>query len=248
MPKYTPASSRKIALREPKQIIVNYFCPADTIETVDATLFRIRAKASGGSSVRSFAPKERTFKCKSCGHDEAYEETSGWTCKKCKLVQDKVHEGKEWRDIRERGDLNHCGMQHNIHMSTKYNHNTFLSMRDHKGKQVSGKFKKLPNLHMEKMVDLDTKDRHILEAKAAFTDMCDRVHYGANVKEALRLFTSFLNSVKRLEKKHLVHAACMFHTLKQPQGKPWKKVFRNKTKFNDSKKKRLKMMTFKRYK
>ena len=248
MPKYTPTHSRKICLRVPKQIIVNYFCPAETIETVDAALIRIRAKASGGSSIRSFAPKEHTFKCKSCGHDQAYEEPSGWTCKKCKLVQDKVHSGKEWRDIRERGDLNHCGMKHNTHMSTKYNHNTFLSQRDHKGKQLSGKFKKLPTIHMEEMVVLDTKDKHILEAKAAFADMCDRVHYGANVNEALRFFTRFLNSVKRLENKQVVLAACMFHTLKQPQGKAWKKVFRNKTKFNDSKKKRLKMMTFKRYK
>ena len=250
MPKYTPTSSRKISLRAPKQVIVNYCCPGETIEAVEAALVRIKAKASEGSSVRSFPPKEHTFKCKSCGHDEAYEEPSGWTCKKCKVVQGKVHSGKEWRDIqertREKGDLNHCGMQHNTHMSTGYNLNTFLSQRDHRGKQLSSKFKKLPELHMEKMVGMDTKDKHVLRAKAAFADICDRVHYGANVNEAMKLFTRFLNSVKRLESSHIVHAACMFHTLKQPQGKAWKKVFRNKTKFNDSKKKRLKWVNLKR--
>lgn len=246
---YSPNSSRNICLRAPKQTIANYFCPTKSIEYVDAALARIRMKASQGNPIRSFAPKEHTFKCKSCGHDEAYEDPNGSTCKKCSARHGKVETGKEYRDIQERtqekGDLNHCGMKHNIRMSIGYNHSTFLSERDHTGKQLPSKFKQLTKVHRESMVYKDTKDKHILTARAAFADMCDRVCFGANVREALELFARFVNAVPSLRDPHVVHAACMFHTLKTPQGKVWKKKFRNK-KFNDSKKKRLKMMIIKK--
>lgn len=231
-----------------KQIIVNYCCPKESIETVDAAKVQILLKAEEGKPIRSFAPKEHAFKCKSCGHDEAYEDPNGSTCKKCKVVQRKVHEGKEWRDIRERtqekGDLNHCGMAYNTNMSNGFNMSTIMSDRDAKGKKVSAKFQKLAKVQRD-MADMDTIDLQILRARDVFRDLCDRVH-GASAKEALDLFVRFRTAVPSLRNKHIVHAACMFSTLKvAPKGPVWvRKVFYNKTKFNDSKKKRLKMMTF----
>ena len=231
-----------------KKIIRDYCCPKESIETVEAAKVQILLKAGEGKPIRSFAPKEHTFKCKSCGHDEAYEDPNGSTCKKCKVVQRKVHEGKEWRDIRERtqekGDLNHCGMKHNTNMSNGFNMSTFMSNRDAKGKKVSAKFQKLAKVQRD-MAEMDTIDLQILRAGDVFKDLCDRVD-GASADEALALFIRFRTAAPCLRNKHIIYAACMFHTLKHPpKGPVWvRKVFYNKTKFNDSKKKRLKMMTF----
>lgn len=233
-----------------KQIIVNYCCPRESIATVEAAKAQILMKAEDGKPIRSFAPKEHAFKCKSCGHGEAYEDPNGSTCKKCKVVQGKVEQGKEWRDIRERtqekGDLNHCGPRHNTFMSNEYNMSTFMSERDAKGKKVSAKFQKLAKVHRS-MAVVNTVDKQIREADGVFRDLCDRVH-GASAKEALDLFVRFRTAVPSLRNKEIVHAACMFSTLKvPPKGPIWvRKKFRKKTKFNDSKKKRLKMTTFKK--
>ena len=93
---------------------------------------------------------------------------------------------------------------------------------------------------------MDARDKHILSARSAFADCCDRVQYGANTRESMQMFVRFLTSVPSLYRKQEVLAACMFHTLKVPRGKAWKKTWRKKTAFNASKKKRLKMMTFRR--
>ena len=233
-------------LRVPKQQIVDLLCPNSTIEEVERMLIKIRTKSAEGNPIRSFPLKEHAFKCDACGHDEAWVYPTHSSCKKCAVVKDKTHRGKEWRDIRERGDLNTCGMNHQTCMSTSYNQSTFMSDRDHKGKAVPGRFTKIIKKHREKMVRKDTKDEHILDAKREFADVCDRVFFGANANEALKLFVKFLTAVDDLRKKQLVLAACMFHTLKKPMGKSWKKVFRNKTKFNDSKRKRLKWVNLKR--
>ena len=240
-----PTPSLRENLRVPKQQIVDYFCPTKSIRTIDAALTRIKRQAQLGCPIRTFVPEEQVFKCEACEHDEAWVYPTHSSCKKCGVVKDKTHRGKEWRDIRERGDMNTCGMLHQTSMSQGYNYSTFISERDKDGKRVPARFTKIIKRHKEKFVKKDTKDQHILDAKRAFADVSDRVHYGANAKESTALFVRFLNSVEKLRNKNEVMAACMFHTLKKPR-KPWKKVFRNKTKFNDSKKKRLKMMTFKK--
>lgn len=222
-----------------RQQIVNYFCPDKTMEIVDNVLAQIRMKAS--NSIRSFAPKEIGFKCK-CGHTEAWEYPTHSTCKKCALVKDKIHQGKAYRDIRERADLNGVGMTHDTMMSHGYNVATVP-------KQNADPTKRATETLMKKMVrgnrvHVDTKDKHILSAKAEFEEISTRLGFKSVRKGAVHLFGRYVNSVRKLDNKKVVMAACMFHTLKKPSGKVWTKRFTKGT-YNTSKKKRLKMMTYK---
>ena len=245
-----------------KQMVVDYFCPGTPIEAVERCKARITAQAHGICTIRSSLAAPSTFKCKHCGHDDAYDGDE-WTCKKCSRTQQKVHCGKEWRIMQERGDLNTSGSNYLTEMSDGYNRGTRLSLYDGKGRKVPSKFKDLglahKNLAIPKKSKDVTKDKdsvgedaldrtidgHILEAKAEFAEMNIRLHHGG-FQEAIDLFIKFRLSVAQLREKKIVHAACMFATIKEPTRKPWKKKFRNKGKFNASKKKRLKMMTFKR--
>ena len=104
MVKYCSDSQRKM-YDIMRQQVVNYFCPDKTVQMVDSVLAQIKLKASN-TSVRSFAPEVAEFKCK-CGHNEAWNHPTHDTCKKCALVQDKIHQGKAYRDIKDReGNLN----------------------------------------------------------------------------------------------------------------------------------------------
>mgnify|MGYP000873784686 CR=1 FL=1 len=230
-----------------KQKVVDYFCPHTPIEVVERCLVTIKAQAEGTPTIRSSLSVSTAFKCK-CGHDEAYDGDE-LTCKKCSLVQKKVHNGKEWRDIAERGDMNTAGSRYLPEMSEVYNRGTRLSLFDAKGKKVTAKFIDLGKTHKgnDKYKDSlnRTIDRQILEARAEFTEMNIRLHHGS-FQPAMDLFIRFRLSVPQMKNKNIVHAACMFSTIKEPTHKPWKKTFRNKGKFNASKKKRLKMMTFKK--
>ena len=238
-----------------KQMVVDYFCPGTPIEVVERCQARITAQAHGTSTIRSSIAVPSTFKCKHCGNTEAYDGDE-WTCKKCSRTQQKVHNGKEWRIMQERGDLNTSGSNYLTEMSDGYNRGTRLSLYDGKGKRVPSKFKDIGLAHKNlakpkksKDVGEDTLDQtidaHILEAKAEFTEMNIRLHHGG-FQEAMDLFIKFRLAVAQLREKKIVHAACMFATIKEPTRKPWVKKFRNKGRFNTSKKKRLKMMTFKK--
>jgi hypothetical protein len=223
-----------------RQQIVDYFCPALSVSVVEGVLAQIRMKASSG--IRSFAPQEFEFKCK-CGHTEAWVYPTHSTCKKCALVKDKIHQGKAYRDIRERADLNGVGMEHDSTMSHGYNISTVP-------KQNADPKKRADNAFMKKIVRgnralMDTKDKHILGAKAEFDEISTRLLFKSTPQSAIQLFARYINSVRKLDNKAVVMAACMFHTLKKPAGKVWTKTFR-KGAYNKSKKKRLKMMSFKK--
>ena len=235
-------TAKKDPLQFPKQQIVNLMCPKSTVAEVDALLSSIRLQAQQGQTARTSAIKEEAFKCKGCGGDRAVLYTTHTTCKACGLVKNLVHSGQEWRNIKERGDLNTNGIAVNYIMSPEYNSKTYISNTDAQGKKVSAKLKRTADLHNK--TPLLTRDKHIIKAREAFADCCDRVYYGANTRESMELFVQFLTSVKALHRKDEVMAACMFHTLKAPTGPVWKKKWRKKTPFNTSKQRRLKFMTF----
>lgn len=212
-----------------KQQVVTYFCPWSSVPEVENALRRIRFKSKEGSAVRSFSPVPFELKC-DCGA----ELEQGKSCKECgRAPRLEVHQGKAYRDIRERGDLNTCAAKYDVLMSEQYNRTTVLT--------GGGKLKQLHQVRKDKH---QTRDRLILEARHAFDEMSTRLHFKSTPPDAMNLFANFLSSVPRLMNKEIVHAACMFHTLKEP-GKPWKKKLKG-GKFNDSKKRRLKMMTFKK--
>ena len=241
MVKHCSDSQRKM-YDNMRQQVVNYFCPDQTVAIVDSVLAQIKMKA--GTSVRSFAPKVAEFKCKACGHNEAWIHPTHDTCKKCAAVQDKIHQGKAYRDIKDReGDLNGVGMTHDTKMSHGYNMSTMP-------KQHSDPAKRLPKATVEKLaklngVQLDTKDKHILYAKRELENISTKLHFNNIRKGALELFASYINSVDRLTNKNVILAACMFSTFKKPTGKVWVKKFSNST-YTTSRHRRLKFMTFKK--
>lgn len=243
MVKHSTDSQRRI-YDNMRQQVVDYFCPEHTVAIVDNVLSQIKMQASG-SSVRSFAVKEVKFKCKECGHDEAWIYPTHDTCKKCAVVQDKIHQGKAYRDIKDReGDLNGVGMTHDTMMSHGYNMTTVPKQHSDPQKRVpKSTIKKFTQLSVQK----DTKDRHILEARREFENISAKLHFNSTNKGALQLFARYLNSVERLTNKNVILAACFFHTLRKPTGKVWVKKFSNST-YTTSKKRRLKFMTFKKSK
>lgn len=243
MVKHCSTSQRKM-YDSMRQQIVDYFCPDKSVEIVDSVLAQIKMKA--GTSVRSFAPPKEEFKCKACGHSQAWTYPTHDTCKKCAVVQDKIHQGKAYRDIKDReGDLNGVGMTHDTKMSHGYNMSTVP-------KQHSDPAKRIPKATLKKLEDLnkvqmDTKDKHVLYAKRELENISTQLHFNSVRKGAVELFARFLNSVDRLTNKEVILAACMFSTLKKPSGKVWVKKF-SKSAYTTSKQKRLKFMTFKKYK
>lgn len=241
MVKHCSDSQRKM-YDNMRQQVVNYFCPDQTVEVVDRVLAQIKMKA--GTSVRSFAPKVSEFKCKACGHNEAWILPTHDTCKKCAVVQDKIHQGKAYRDIKDReGDLNGVGMTHDTKMSHGYNMSTVP-------KQHSDPAKRLPKATVEKLVKLngvqvDTKDKHVLYAKRELENISTKLHFNNIRKGAIEMFAGYINSVKRVTNVKVILAACMFSTFKKPTGKVWVKKFSNST-YTSSKKRRLKFMSFKK--
>lgn len=234
-------TAKKDPLQFPKQQIVNLLCPKSSIAEVDALLERIKEQAQHGQTARTSAIKEQAFKCE-CGGDEAVLYTTHTTCKACGLVQDLVHNGQEKRNFKDQPGRNTNGIAVDYIMSPEYNSKTYIAYTDAQGKKVSAKLKKAADL--QNKTPLPTRDRHILKARDAFADCCDRVYFGANTRESMELFVQFITSVDALHRKDEVMAACMFHTLKVPTGPVWKKKWRKKTPFNTSKQRRLKFMTF----
>jgi hypothetical protein len=240
MVKYTAKTQRKM-YDEMRQTVVNEICPKYTVEKVVMALAQIRAIAHA-SSVRFVAPEKPKFKCK-CGHTEAWEKPTHFTCKKCAQVKDKIHQGKAYRDIRERADLNGVGMEHDPLMSESYNMTTMPMQHSDPSKRASEK--DLKKLTEQNQPVVKTKDKHILEARRVFDNISSKLHFNATPKAAIQLFARYLNSVNRLDKKNLVHAACMFHCMREPSGKVWKKTFSNGV-YTTSRQRRLKFMTFKK--
>ena len=227
-----------------RQQVVDYFCPDQTVAIVDSVLAQIKIKAAGVTSVRSFAPKVAEFKCKACGHNEAWIHPTHDTCKKCAVVQDKIHQGKAYRDIKDReGDLNGVGMTHDTMMSHGYNMTTVPKQHSDPAKRLSkAAVKKLADMNS---VRLDTKDKHILDAKRQLENISTKLHFNSIRKGALNLFARYINSVERLTNKNVILAACMFSTFKKPTGKVWVKKFSNST-YTTSRQRRLKFMSFKK--
>ena len=226
---------------EMRQQIVDYFCPDKSVLVVESVLAQIRMKAA---TMPMPMHVHEQFKCRNCGHDEAWVMPTHDTCKKCAVVKDKIHQGKAYRDIKDReGDLNGIGMPKDAMMSQGYNMSTMPKQHSDPNKKVSNsKVKKLANMNRE---DVTTKDKHIIEARMEIENISAKLHFNSPRKGAIELFARYLNSVGRLTNKNVVLAACMFHTLRKPSGKVWVKRFSKGT-YSTSKQRRLKFIDFKK--
>ena len=224
-----------------RQQVVNFFCPDLSVEIVDSVLAQIRVKASNISVIRSFAPKKVGFKCK-CGHTEAYS-THTQHMQKVRPREAQDSSGQSLQGHQRAGRSQHGGHHTHPMMSHGYNFATVPKQN------VPNPKKRATDSTMKKMVrgnrvHMDTKDKHILSAKVKFErsapDWGSKACAGApsNCSGAM----SIVSRSWRIRKWSWQRACSTFQ---KPSGKVWTKKFSKGT-FNTSKKKRLKMMTFKK--
>ena len=183
----------------------------DQVAVVEDTLRRILHTASRTHPYRSSVAAAPAFKCKCCGHDNYIDCRTHYTCTKCAVVANKIHQGRAYRDMRDREtDMNGCGMAMNLLFSNKYNRQTYI-----RGSE------KLERLNAK--MSYDVHDKQIKDAQTIFEDVCESLHVEPSVaKRALFLFCKIRLHVKKVRNINVLHAACLFHGLKEKPSKPQK--------------------------
>ena len=175
------------------------------VAVVEDTLRRVLHTASKTHPSRFSVAAVPAFKCKCCGHDNYIDCRTHYTCTKCAVVAKKIHQGRAYREMRERSsDMNGCGMAMNVLYSNKYNRQTFIKGSD-----------KLERLHAKMSYDLH--DKQIKDAQTIFEDTCHTLHVEPRVaKKALNLFCKIRLHIKKVRNVHILYAACLFHGLEEP--------------------------------
>ena len=183
----------------PREIIRSHFCPEREIFEIERALIRIKDQA-----VPKKLPMMKTdgFVCKNerCRGTELSvpptEYPTHKSCIRCGLVYPVVHQGKAYRDIRERADRNTCGITDKL-MSDQYNYGGS------------------PN----------SRDTHIMKARAEFDNISAKLHFNSTPNKAINLFGEFLDGIGKMRNGKMtykvpnadvVYAACMFHCLTVP--------------------------------
>ena len=187
----------------PKEIIVRHFCPKYSVAQIEQLLASIRARISP-KPLPLMRVEEFVCKNERCKHNKLYvpptEYPTHKSCMKCGMVYPVIHQGKAYRDIKERGDRNTAGLLNNELMSAEYN-----------SSDIGNK------LHR-----LTSRDTHILEAKIEFDSISAKLHFNDTPSKALSIYCSFLDSIARVkngkvyykvDKPDIIYAACMFHCL-----------------------------------
>ena len=189
-----------------KETIRRHFCPNDTIADIERTYTRIKAQAVPKKPPEM---KMEEFVCKNerCGGTKLCvpptEYPTHKSCLRCGMVYPVVHQGKAYRDIKERADRNTCGFTDKL-MSAQYN---------------SGG-------------SMNSRDTHIMDARANFDNISAKLHFNSTPNKAINLFGSFLDGIVVVKddkeiyivkNADMVYAACMFHCLTVPKVFPFKK-------------------------
>jgi len=205
----------------PREVIRAHFCPNETVADIERALHRIKAQAVSKElpevNIEEFVCKnERCRGTKLSVPPTEY--PTHKSCLSCGLVYPIIHQGKAYRDIKERADRNTCGITDSL-MSAEYN---------------SGG-------------SLNSRDRHIMEARAEFDNISAKLHFNSTPSKVMSLYCSFLNGIVVVKNgkeyytvgnTDMVYAACMFNCLTAP------KVFKKSRKYRKhvSKKKKRRVV------
>ena len=217
---------------------------------------KIKAISRGCNPYRRLTVAKPDPKCKHC-HGTKWKDTGiEFVCANghCASTRQKYEQGLDFRNIKERSGSEGDPNSSNWHtldplLSDAANRQTVVGVApgamDNKGKRMSSRNLNAWNKRMYK--DVDDIERQIISAKQVFDDIGDDLHLNASVKnKAYIMFCTFLRAKGNLPRQNEVIAACLIEALPGiPKVYPKKKK-RRLTPYNDTKKKRLKFMTFKR--
>lgn len=177
--------------------------------------------------------------CKRCGKYEYFEYPTHLTCKFCATVRTKIHQGVAYREMRERPtDMNGRSMEINSLYSSSFNTKTQVVL--------SKKTKEWEKLQLNnERLSGSKEDTQIFAAKETMYDICGPLRLGeAVVRKAHILYCKHRKNEKVLRNEKSVIAACLFYAL--PKIIQYKKRKRTLTPWNDSKKRKLKLMNVKK--
>jgi len=209
---------------------------------------------------RQVALTRREVKCKYCGGTEWKETPEHFVCANghCATVRTKYEQGLDYRNIKERSQAQGDSNSSNYHtidplMSDAANRQTVVSVAP--GVAAGAKPGDGPisvrnlnswNKRMHKK-DIPEIDRQKVRAKVVIEDLCDDLALHPLVKrKAFDMFCKFVHANASLPRENDIIAACLFYAL-PPKPKIYpKKKKRALTPYNDTRKKRLKFMTFPR--
>ena len=207
---------------------------------------------------RTLSAKAPDPPCKSCGENVYIDCGTHYTCKNCAVTRTKYEMGLDYRNIKERsqeqGDLNSCNW-HTLDplYSHQFNHQTTVGTASGEINKKAMSAERLNDLtktmHSKLFKDVYREDVQIFGVRQKMEDICAELMLGDRVvNEAHVMFCKFRRVMKTLPREGDMIAACLFHSLPKEEVKieykPRQK--RKLTPWNDSKKKRLKMMDLKK--
>lgn len=185
--------------------------------------------------------------CKNCGGRDYIDCVIHYTCKNCAVVRDKIHEGIAYREMRDREtDMNGRSMEINTLYSDSFSRKTQIVLP-----------KMTPQLqHLQicndrlqmfnERLNGSRCDTQIFTAREKIDEICSTLRLSDSiVNKAHVLFCKHRRTVSVLRSENATIAACIFYALPE-QVKPFKRKKKELTPWNDSKKRRLKIMNLKK--
>lgn len=191
--------------------------------------------------------------CVNCGSREYHDCTTHYTCKKCAVVRDKIHQGLAYREMRDRRlDLNCRSLQVSNIYSESFHRRSDVRMAYARDKKEYSKrdFKKLLLMN-ERMnsSDKETKmDTQMFATLEEMENVCAPLQFrdGA-IRKAHVLYCRYRKSVGVLRNNKTVICACLFYALppeekfvnrkrRQPPAEEEPKVKQRRLKYVDFKK------------
>jgi hypothetical protein len=157
--------------------------------------------------------------CKNCGNRDYHDCTTHYTCKKCAVVRDKIHQGLAYREMRDRRiDLNCRSMQVSNIYSESFHRRSDVRMAYARDKKPFSKrdFRKLQLMNErmntgDKQMKMDTQMFATLEE---MENVCAPLHCTDGViRKAHVLYCQYRKSVGVLRNNNAVICACLFHAL-----------------------------------
>jgi len=198
--------------------------------------------------------------CKGCGGTKYLDCRTHYTCAngRCAVVRRKIEQGLDYRNIKERsnsvGDPNSSNWHTlNSLVSDASDRQTIISTCPAKDGEKGMSSRNL-NSWQKRMWRNDKMPTHvtatddqIIRALGVIEDICEDLYLGKIVvQKSHELFCRFVRSRKDLPREQEIIAACLFQALPRNVKVYPKKRKRYLTPYNDTKKKPLKFMSFKK--
>lgn len=227
------------------------------VEELRKRILRVSRLCNPFRQVRVVKPEPPCQGCKSttdyrwCEHQIV--------CIKCGTVRRKIELGVDYRNIKERSEIEGDRNTVNYHtldplLSDAMNRQTLISTAPSKHGEQEMSSRNLNSYQKRLWRDerlphhITEKDDQIIRAKNIIGEICEDLFLDKSTQNrALTMFCRFVRSRLDLPRVKEVIAACLFEALPPPPKIYPKRKKRQLTPYNDTKKKPLKLMKIKKY-